>query len=158
MSHIYRPFNCLFHSLCRLTTKKTSKLCIISPLWGRFPSQRTSNEETVSMSLCHHREVIECLLWAFSRKFTLNYRSVLWIMLPWIPSLINMAFEVCFFQFESSNMCTKFGRLFSYWRVNSNNLRHFSVKKSYKFMDMFIFTANNLGCIGTMPRFDTSTV
>ena len=48
--------HCLFNGLFRHTSKKTSKLCAISPLWGEllvtggFPLHRASNAENVYMS------------------------------------------------------------------------------------------------------------
>ena len=44
----------------RLTTKETSKLCIVGPLTGKFPSQRVSNAESISP--CH--DVI--MSWVYS--------------------------------------------------------------------------------------------
>ena len=57
------------HSLCnslsRLTSMKTSKLCITGPLWGEptggFPLLKASNSESVSM-LCHHHVEIAPLI------------------------------------------------------------------------------------------------
>ena len=53
-------FDCPVINLFRLTSKKTSNFCITG-LWegnplvtGRFPSQRASNMERVSMSWSHH--------------------------------------------------------------------------------------------------------
>ena len=52
--------NCLFNSLFRGTTKKTSKFYMTCHLWGEsadhygFSAQRASDAESGSMSLCHH--------------------------------------------------------------------------------------------------------
>ena len=59
----HRQYDCLSNSLIRLTTK-TPNLCITSRLWRnspvtvRFPSQKVSNAESVSMLWCRH--VIVC--------------------------------------------------------------------------------------------------
>ena len=62
----YSPASWLFRHLCRLTSKETSKLCIIVPLWmaDAFFSQKASNAESVSISwhYCVHSTVeIYCM-------------------------------------------------------------------------------------------------
>ena len=61
----HQQLYCLFHSLFKPTTKKTSKLYITDPLWGnppvtgRFPSQRATNVERISMSWHHHMKIYQ---------------------------------------------------------------------------------------------------
>ena len=52
------PLGRLFSSLLRLISKDISQLRITGPLWGESPSQRTSNEESVSMSWRRQAKVI----------------------------------------------------------------------------------------------------
>ena len=53
----YRRFYCLFKSVFRLVTNKTSKLHVIGLfVSGVRSSQRASNAESVSMPLCRHEE------------------------------------------------------------------------------------------------------
>ena len=53
-------FICYFNNLFKLTSQKTSKLCITGPLWwestitGGFLSQRASNMESISILWCQH--------------------------------------------------------------------------------------------------------
>ena len=52
--------NCLYNSFSRLTSKKNLSAALLAFCDGnpqvacRFPSQRASNAESVSMSWCHH--------------------------------------------------------------------------------------------------------
>ena len=57
----HRQLDCLFNGLFRVIIKKTSKLRIEGPLFGKtseFPSQRTSNAQRISVSLRHDCSVI----------------------------------------------------------------------------------------------------
>ena len=60
----HQPLNCLFNILFWLTSKKISKFPSLAlcegnpPVTGGFPSQRASNEESISISWWH--ECVRC--------------------------------------------------------------------------------------------------
>ena len=66
----HRQLDCLFHTVFRLTTQKTSELYITDLLWGGIhqwlSTQRASNRESVSMSWRHH---VTCVRFVYALIF-----------------------------------------------------------------------------------------
>ena len=60
----HQPHDCLLNRLFRCRSKKTSKLRVIglcegnSPVTGKFPAQRDSNVENVTMWWRHHDSIV----------------------------------------------------------------------------------------------------
>ena len=81
----HQPHNCLLKSLCRRSSKKTSKLHVTGlwvgnpPVTGELPAQRTSNAANVSIWLCPH-VTSQSLTCGTKLRDELQYLKLIWKM------------------------------------------------------------------------------
>ena len=87
----YRQHGCLFNKLFRLASMKTSLSGTTLPVWGWFPSQRSDNTESISMSSCHHGiDLSPITIWNLFSEFV---SSVIFLRKWLIPDWVDCELE-----------------------------------------------------------------